>query len=229
MIQPMRLALLALLALLPALQNPGTAPDTTLLILNEAYPEKEAAPLGRRSWLGFFLDDKGAGRVAPVSVVVGPRSAGCDDDLFVVNLSSNPADALYAFSSSTLRPGIVTTVRRDYPVSLSMPSGNSEVHLVLGQRQYILRRIGTKEDGSDAQITLSDGQGTQVLFPVRDFVDDPHFTLHWAGDMDGDSRLDLITTFSEKYSVFPTRLWLSSAARDGELVTVVASLQRTAC
>jgi hypothetical protein len=224
MICAMRFALLVLLAL-PILQNP----ETTLLILDEAYPEKQTAVLAARSWLGFFLDDKGAGRLAPVTVVMGPRSIGCSDEQFVVNITGDPSGALYALSSSALRPGSVISVRQSYPVSMSIPRENSEVALVLGQRQYTLRRDGPKEDGADARMTLSDGRATQVLFPVSDFVDDPHFTLHWAGDMDGDGRLDLITTFSEKYSVFPTRLWLSSAARDQQLVGVAASLQRNSC
>ena len=67
------------------------------------------------------------------------------------------------------------------------------------------------------------------MFAADGFVDDPHFTLHWAGDMDGDGRLDLIATLSHKYSVFPTRLLLSSLAPQKELLGVAATLERTAC
>ena len=52
--------------------------------------------------------------------------------------------------------------------------------------------------------------------------DEPHFTIHWAGDLDRDGRLDMLATFSSKYSYHPRQLFLSSAARSGELVAEVA-------
>src|SRR5262245_65556102 len=47
--------------------------------------------------------------------------------------------------------------------------------------------------------------------------DEPHFTVHWAGDLDRDGRLDMLVTFSHKYSYHPRQLLLSSGARSGEL------------
>ena len=209
------------------LQVSDSARDTSLLILNEAYPEREAAQLVTHRWLGLFLNDTGAGRIVPIDLALGQRGVGCADDAVVVNLRSRPDGALYAISSSVLRPGAVTTVRMDYPVSLT--GGDSEINLLLGQRRYTLRREGVKGDLTDARVTLSDDQQTQQLFAADGFVDDPHFTLDWAGDMDGDGRLDLIATLSHKYSLFPTRLLLSSLAHQKELLGVAATLERTAC
>jgi hypothetical protein len=228
MIFSMNVVLIFSLAVVLILQGSDSARDTSLLILNEAYSEKETTQFVTHSWLGLFLNDTGAGRVVPIDLALGQRGGGCADDAVVVNLRSKPDGALYAISSSVLRPGAVTTVRMDYPVSLSA-GGDSEVNLLHGQRRYTLRREGVKADLTDARVTLSDGQETQLLFAADGFVDDPHFTLHWAGDMDGDGRLDLIATLSHKYSVFPTRLLLSSLGRQRELLGVAATLERTAC
>lgn len=223
MLAPMPVVLILLLALQSA--------EPSLLILNEAYAEKEAAQHIARSWQGFFLNDTGDGRIAPITLEAGERSLGCVDDP-LVELRSKPAGALYAVSSTAggraLRPAVVTSVRLDYPVSLS-PGDSPEIVLPLGQRRYTLRREGVKEDLTDVRVTLSDGRETQVLFAANGFVDEPHFTVHWAGDMDSDGRLDLIVTLSHKYSVFPTRLLLSSVARQGELAGVAAAIERSAC
>ena len=224
----MNVALSFSLAAALMLQVSDSARGTSLLILNEAYSEREATQLVTHSWLGLFLNATGAGRIVPIDLALGQRGVGCADDAVVVDLRSKPDGALYAISSSVLRPGAITTVGTDYPVSLS-PGGASEVNLLLGQRRYTLRLEGVKADLTDARVTLSDGQQTQLLFAPDGFVDDPHFTLHWAGDMDGDGRLDLIATLSHKYSVFPTRLLLSSLARQKQLLGVAATLERTAC
>src|SRR5688572_31492026 len=160
MIFPMNLALIFSLAAILMLQVSDSARDTSLLILNEAYSEREATQLVTHRWLGLFLNDTGTGRIAPIDLALGQRSVGCADDAVVVDLRSKPDGALYAISSSVLRPGTITTVRMDYPVSLS-PGGDSEINLRLGQRRYTLRREGVKEDLTDARVTLSDDQQTQ--------------------------------------------------------------------
>jgi hypothetical protein len=83
----------------------------------------------------------------------------------------------------------------------------------------------------DATVTLSDGRAVQELYVPNDqpfSCDEPHFSVQWAGDLDGDGRLDLVTTFSPKYSWYPRRLYLSSAAAPGDLVGLVARLELAA-
>ena len=79
------------------------------------------------------------------------------------------------------------------------------------------------------RVTLHHRAETQVLFPAPEFVDEPHFALVWAGDLDRDGRLDLITVLSPKYSWFPYEVWLSSAAVKGEIVHRIAHYDRYGC
>ncbi|WP_237468171.1 hypothetical protein [Vibrio stylophorae] len=51
-------------------------------------------------------------------------------------------------------------------------------------------------------------------------VDEPRFELLWAGDMDGDGKLDLKMDTSPKYSCTQQTTYLSSLALDGLLVGV---------
>jgi hypothetical protein len=70
---------------------------------------------------------------------------------------------------------------------------------------------------------LSDGTRMQVLFSVNDHPDEPHLEVDWAGDVDRDGKLDLVVTFSSKYSMLPHTLLLSSKARPGQLIGVAAT------
>lgn len=54
--------------------------------------------------------------------------------------------------------------------------------------------------------------------------------LVWAGDLDGDARVDLLTDCVDHYNVQVSwTLFLSSGARDGELVHAVADLLAVGC
>ena len=102
------------------------------------------------------------------------------------------------------------------------------------------RTFDSKEPNyCDAVIILTQGERTQKLFDAAGpgttndpalvvSCDEPHFTVHWAGDLDRDGRLDMLVTFSHKYSYHPRQLFLSSGARSDELVAEVARYERFA-
>jgi len=85
----------------------------------------------------------------------------------------------------------------------------------------------------DAVVVLQHGDRTQRLFDMNGAADaaigpqfgcdEPHFHVHWAGDLDGDGRLDLLVTFSGKYSFHPRQLLLSSAASPSALVALAGT------
>jgi hypothetical protein len=123
--------------------------------------------------------------------------------------------------------GVATTVM-EYEQSLE---AGAPSEISLGPRAYRLELRSADPMRCDATVTLSDGRTAQTLY-VPDGqpfdCDEPHFSVQWAGDLDGDGRLDLVTTFSPKYSWYPRRLYLSSAAASGEVVGLVALLDLAA-
>jgi hypothetical protein len=44
----------------------------------------------------------------------------------------------------------------------------------------------------------------------------------WAGDIDGDGRLDMILNLTNHYNIWMPTLFLSTAARKGDMVGPVA-------
>jgi hypothetical protein len=51
----------------------------------------------------------------------------------------------------------------------------------------------------------------------------------WAGDLDLDGSLDLLLDTSDHENVTEMRLFLSSAAKHGQLVSEVAKFTRVGC
>ena len=80
-----------------------------------------------------------------------------------------------------------------------------------------------------ASLILEMNGKSQTLFALGELADDPHFELYFAGDLDGDGKLDLLATMSPKYSAYPRTVLLSSAAKSGELVHEVATFHDSAC
>ena len=77
-------------------------------------------------------------------------------------------------------------------------------------------------------VVLDDGETAQAVAHVVD-RDAGHPALLWAGDLDGDSRLDLLLDESGHYNVTETVLYLSSAAAPGALVGRVGRHRTTGC
>ena len=102
------------------------------------------------------------------------------------------------------------------------------VEVTDAMRDYVeekLTRLDRFSDQiTDARVVLSHGAARQVLYSTDGFVDEPHFYVEWAGDLDRDGRLDLVVNLSNKYSVHPHRLLLSTRAKKSELVGEAAVL-----
>ena len=87
-----------------------------------------------------------------------------------------------------------------------------------GPTRYQVHFESARSDQADAQIVLTEGGRRQVLYSADGFVDEPHYDVVWAGDLDRDDQLDLVVNLHRKYSWHPYRLSLSSKATEGQLV-----------
>jgi hypothetical protein len=78
------------------------------------------------------------------------------------------------------------------------------------------------------QLVASTGKRKQVLAAITNRDAMPIWILYWAGDMDHDGKLDLLYDVrGENFT--RSELALSSAAKDGELMRVVASENHNGC
>jgi hypothetical protein len=177
------------------------------------------------AWLGLYLGGEEP-RIRPVEI---DWSSTERDDYTEHRMSTDPEGPRLLFGDvAELSAGPAETVRHREG-SLTMSEPVAELELLLGDGRYIVRRTGSDPMGCDSRVVLTDGSVTQELYtPDPNDCGEAHFAVHWAGDLDRDGRLDLVATFSPKYSRHPRQLFLSSAAQPGNLVAEVAVYDQTA-
>lgn len=129
-----------------------------------------------------------------------------------------------------LHPGKVTPAQPDFA---ELVPNAWKATLMLGARKYDLSyRCGK----GDCTLVLTDGELTQDLITtpisrhggeIQTF--DIDHTINFAGDLDHDGRLDLIAHLSRHYNESRPTLWLSSAAKEGQLLAMTAERPTTGC
>jgi hypothetical protein len=72
-------------------------------------------------------------------------------------------------------------------------------------------------------------EGREQTIACLDTLDEDATALHWAGDLDGDGRIDLLVDATSHHAGTDLRLYLSSRASNGELVREVARLEKSNC
>ena len=195
--------------------KPQFAPlDTGTTSGNSKLPfwsKQQAGGWGGDGWLGWTWNSR---TLQPVRLIVRPRPKDQAQDDDEVTVQSVP-DVTFAVRCI---PGLRAGGIRAADVVNHELNYRGPLSISLGERRYQLRLQTVREDLSDAKVILTDGKRTQVLYSADGFVDDPHFEIEWAGDLDRDGKLDLIVNLSRKYSVHPHRLLLSSRASGTQLV-----------
>jgi hypothetical protein len=177
----------------------------------EFWRKEDAAAWDGTGWLGW---SRGADTLQPVRLVVRDRPKRFPEDEDAVTVESRPEVTWAVRCIPGLRAGTIHNA----------VVGNHDLHyqgpldVSLGKRQYQLRLQAKAPSLADAEVILTHGGRTQVLYSADGFADDPHFDIEWAGDLDADGKLDLIVNLSRKYSVHPHRLLLSSKASGTQLV-----------
>jgi hypothetical protein len=179
-----------------------------------------------KGWLGLFITEDrpggqhGESRIAMARV----RFVKSGEPNGGLKMETTPPNATLLVSGvRRVLPGPAITVVQSVELSHEEP----EVQIRFRDRLYTIRLLSREPDYCDAVISLTSDAVTQNLFDIRIpppqwSCDEPHFKIHWAGDLDRDGWLDLLVTFSEKYSYHPRQLLLSSAARGQDLVGAVA-------
>jgi hypothetical protein len=198
--------------------------------IGDTYDEAPEGLGATKLWLGLFIagtkpaEERGQSRVSVAAV----RFVKSGEPGGGLKMETTPPKATLLVSGvRNIAPGPAITAAQFVDLWHEEP----EAHITLGERQYIVRLISRDPGYCDAVVSLTWEAVTQKLFDMRSpgarwSCDEPHFRIHWAGDLDRDGRLDMLVTFSEKYSHYPRQLLLSSAARSTDLVAEVARYER---
>ena len=174
------------------------------------WRREEAEPWRGGGWLGWKTDGD---VLRPVQFVIRDAPAAIED-YAELTVQSVPIVDFAVRCIQGLRAGpirSVVTEERDliYDGPLTVDLEN---------KQYKIYVKSARKDLSDTRVLLTQGAKSQVLYSANGFVDEPHFVVVWAGDLDRDGRLDLIVNLHRKYSWHPYRLLLSSRASASQLV-----------
>ena len=175
------------------------------------WPKAEAGAWGGQ-WLGWTDDGE---QLRAVRLIVRNRRPDEGHDDSFVTVESAPRVTFAVRCVKGLRAGPIQRASSANSIDLLRDRSG---RLALGGKQYELRLDSVDPSLADAKVMLTYGGRTQVLYSADGFADDPHFDVAWAGDLDGDGKLDLVVNLSRKYSEHPYRLLLSTKAAPGQLV-----------
>ncbi len=185
----------------------------------------------RENWFGLFKDGQGyylhatAVSARRVEDPVGEEEEGKKTGWELTTAVKDTVVLLMAGSNDFVNRRLSTAhldTTEVYPGdTVVIKFGNEEYHLfATGKRQketpdtewYII---------TDYKLYLSakiDGQWVNQLLVAHENFDDAMTRIVWAGDIDGDNRLDLIINFARHYNEGRPTLLLSKPAHAGKLL-----------
>ena len=208
------IVLLLLVALTAAPQPRGCKPQfapmetaTSSGADRDIWRKTEAKDWAGAGWLGWKRDGDA---LEGVSMAVRDSSSDVDE----VHVRSMPEVTFAVRCVPGLRAGTIQNAR----VVNHDLLGDGPLNVSLGSLRYEVRLETKDSSAADTKVVLAHAGRTQVLYATEGFVDEPHFEIVWAGDLDRDGKLDLIVNLHRKYSVHPYRLLLSTRASRDSLV-----------
>ena len=221
--------------------NPPASPRHTASVLEPGeYHGSEVTARTGEHWLGLYVTGRGAVLGDSVLKVTMVRDDLVDDsDTRAktgkrVSVDRQPSPILLVKGVHSLRPGAVSSV---FVGRLALGNG-ANLDLTLGGASYNLSVKTTDTiytssiDRDDAKLILSKGEESeQVIYDLggKGGSVEAYWELLWAGDLDGDNKLDLYVQVGYHYNSSQRKLFLSSQARKGKLVREIAELATSGC
>lgn len=223
------------------------APESRLIDILERdglYRESEVIAKSGERWLGLVQRGNKYSLVSTTAKVKRMRTISYPGDEYDVRLTFDKSGIpVFAVRNIPgLKAGPVTTVYHR-PSWKEIDQRNLEIRPMetgpgrafdLGDSRYILRvSTGLTKDGTKAAVLVLE-YGNQLQIVRQTYHDstmekDIIGNLLWAGDLDGDGRLDLyFDEFNEK-GYFAVELHLSSQAGPGEMVSLSATFVTAGC
>jgi len=220
---------------IPGSSTPAQGRPTQIsLIETGEFHGEEISAKSRERWLGLFPTAGGYALLPTTLKVEAVHDPVSDENSRIktgkkvsVNRATKPVFLLKG--ANMLKRGAVTAVSSD-----DKNLGNGEtINLKLGDNHYQLKVVSNDPTPAshlmpNSKLLLTVGEVSQLLFSVAEH-DDAGWALLWAGDLDGDGKLDLYMDLNTHYNTSQRRLFLSTQATSGKLVKEVAVFSTAGC
>jgi hypothetical protein len=217
------------------------ADKISLVETGEGFHGDEVKARNGEKWLGLYVTRRGAFLAESTLTVRRVIDPVIDEDERKptgksVNVDRSEKPVFLVKNAVMLKQGQATTVYHGGLEKAHSFGSKSPVTLKLGGQTYQLKVVSPKRllpeaEGllpADAKLTLTSGSSTQTLYSLNDKSESAGWYLLWAGDLDGDGKLDLYLSL-DGYNFEERWLFLSSQAGPGQLVKGVAKFHLTGC
>ncbi|MFN0109125.1 MAG: hypothetical protein ACKVZH_09770 [Blastocatellia bacterium] len=216
----------------------SSSPKIELLETGSFHGSEVKARSGER-WLGLYVTRRGSSLITSTVKVKSmfDEIVDIEGEMTGKDVSVDRADEpiFLIKNANVLKPGPAMTVYKGGQESLHVLAEKSLVKMKLGETNYQLKVVSRhRSEGKglvppNAQLVFTDGLAPQTLYRIGSLTADATWYLLWAGDVDGDGKLDLYLSLSDHYNVSEHRLFLSSQAQAGQLLRQVAKFRTTGC
>lgn len=199
------------------------------------YHEGECSAKSGQIWMGLFpLKDKQFElRSTKISITLVNDQIIDEDPRMKtgrkVTIAGKGEPLVLIGGVPALKPGKVVT--SDVIAKERMDIGQT-LKLNIGAKQSTLTVSGIKKDAewrTGYKVVLQSGGIKQTVYERNQVADSSFPSLLWAGDLDGDGKIDLLMDTTDNYNVRQLTLFLSSKAKPGKLVEQVATHMSTGC
>ena len=179
--------------------------------------------VGTSTWLGLFRDDSGyAWKATRVQVQWAPNPLSEDGKSRWTSKVIRVADQGQPIFLLKGMPELekVSIHAAQYVQRKPSDASPSELKIQFNSSFYEVRMLAESEKEKKAELVLISGSRRQVIDRL-----DPNgkdWQVVWAGDLDGDGKLDLLLYAEDDDVSSHLKLMLSTKARPGEIVHTVA-------
>jgi hypothetical protein len=204
-----------------------------------AVEEEIAKTKGGEKWLGLYVKGGGSSLIesnVKVKPLLDPKDGKVIGKVIGVDQPGKPV--FLVKGAAMLKPGPAPTIylggkeKEHELIDTDNLTSTKPRQLKLGNQEYQLKALALKVRACPKclilKLALVSGQQTQTICSEEGFdsrLDSATWRLLWAGDADGDGKLDLYVGFSSAGLGNSTELFLSSQAKPGEFVKSVATFE----
>jgi hypothetical protein len=209
-------------------------PALSLLRTGSFHGGEVRARSGER-WIGLFPSGDGfAWRSATlITRRVEDLCEAADGEKTGIEVAIKEGEPIFLLKGLSRLPTKNVQPAHYTPFGLELPPSEALKLDLPGTGKYKLRVIDRRQDDaappSPSSLLLESTGQKQILHEWPHGLRDEHCELIWAGDLDGDGKLDLFMALSDHYAVIDYTLFLSLKRSKGNLVQRVAAFTINGC